>query len=132
FTNEFEGKRVEVNNTGRESSVYINVPEDYPILYPQEYLSYDNSNIDRSGSSRTYASQSLGCSSGKSAELIRNVSSPYATLKNYVPDQYGRIDSVKWVTTSFIGSLENVDDTCKPIYGGDVFITRHTLKRKMP
>jgi hypothetical protein len=55
------------------------------------------------------------------------ISSYYGSLKTKIPNQYGQIDTIKYVLT---GSYHNVYDTPSPIFGGDTFITRFTLKRK--
>ena len=55
------------------------------------------------------------------------ISSYYGSLKTKIPNQYGQIDTIKYVLT---GSYHNVYDEPTPIFGGDTFITRFTLKRK--
>ena len=55
----------------------------------------------------------------------------YATLKNFNLSQYGTIDSVKWLTTSYNGDLSKSEE-CLPIFGGDVYISRFAEKRKIP
>lgn len=132
LTNEVEGKKVEVNNINRERSVYLGISSDTPLAYPTEYKNYDNSETDGSASSRTYLSRTNVCSPGRSVELIKNIASPYVAIKNYNPSQFGTIDSVKWLSTSYRGDLTNPSSDCRPIFGGDVVISRHTLKRKFP
>ena len=131
-TNEVEGSRLQVNNADRESSVLISTGKDFPFVYPSEYMNYDNGDIDFNTSSRTYESLSDACASGKSDELRKNIASMYVSLKNYSPTQYGTLGSVKWLTTGYRGDLKNPKQSCLPIFGGDVFISRHTLKRKIP
>src|SRR5690606_41495601 len=41
-------------------------------------------------------------------------------------------DRVSWITTGYRGDLRNPISECLPIFGGDTYITRHSLKRKMP
>jgi hypothetical protein len=48
-------------------------------------------------------------------------------LKTKIPNQYGQIDTIKYLLT---GSYHNVYDKPTPIFGGDTFITRFTLKKK--
>jgi len=55
------------------------------------------------------------------------VSSYYASLKTKIPNQYGQIDTIKYVLT---GSYHFVNEKPIPIFGGDIFITRFSLKRK--
>ena len=130
FTNETEGNKTEINNINRERSVYLEVSKNYNIEYPTDYKNYDNSDTDRSSSSRTYLSEVENCTSGRSTELVKNVASPYVSLKTYNPTQFGTLDSIKWLTTSFKGNLKSGSPVCNLIFGGDVFISRHTLKRK--
>src|SRR5690606_9572585 len=53
----------------------------------------------------------------------------YATLRNYTPDQYGKIDEIKWLS---INHNPNFNNESKPIFGGDIFISRVDLKNKFP
>lgn len=131
-TNEVEGSRLEVNNTDREESVLISFGEDFPITYPEYYRNYDNGSVDFNSSSRTYESESNACKAGRSSEIRKNVASMYVSLKNYLPSQYSTLGSVKWLTTGYRGNLKKPKASCASIFGGDVFITRHTLRRKMP
>lgn len=132
FTNEAEGTKTEINNINRERSVYLEVSKNYNIEYPSDYYNYDNSDVDRSSSSRTYLSKVGNCTDGRSIELVKNIASPYVSLKVYNPSQFGTLDSIKWLTTSFKGDLRKGSPLCNLIFGGDVFISRHTLKRKIP
>lgn len=138
LTNEVEGSRLDLNNADRESSVLLSTcfncegDSDFKILYPPEYTSYDNGDEDFNTSSRTFESESNACSSGKSPEIRKNIASMYVALKNYLPAQYGTVGSIKWLTTGYRGDLTNPSTDCVAIFGGDVFISRHSLKRKMP
>lgn len=116
-----------VNNWGREESVFLSLG-DFPIHYTDEYKNHDNSNLSIEQGSRTYMSNN-NCDIDSDYE--RNVGSPYVTLRNYIPDQYGNIDSIKWLTTNYKFKLEE-DTSCTPIYGGTVVISRFTWKRKLP
>lgn len=129
--NESTGNRLVINNIDREESVFLSTG-DYPIVYEDEYKNYDNNIEDFNNSSITFASENLDCVQGKSADIIRNIASPYVSLKNYIVSQYGTINSIRWVSTGYVGDLKNPVDECLPIFGGDTFICRHTLKRKMP
>lgn len=116
-----------INNWGREESVFLSTG-DFPLHYNDQYINYDNSDISPEQGSRTTMSDN-SCDTNITYE--RNVGSPYVSLKNYVPDQYGSLESIKWLTTN---SMFNIDEntSCKPIYGGTVFISRFTWKRKLP
>lgn len=125
------GERLTINNTDREESVFISTGE-YPIVYEDDYKNYDNNKVNPSVSSITFASDSGDCSTGKSFDIIKNIASPYVALKNFIPSQYGSINNIQWLSTGYIGDLKNPKDECLPIFGGDTFIGRHTLKRKFP
>lgn len=129
LTNETTGEKLNVNNIDRENSVFLSFGK-YPIEYPSivSYVNYDKSTND---SSITYLGENGFSTSGRSPEIIRNVASPYVALKNYIASQYGTISSVKWLSTGYRGDLKNPQTGCVSIFGGDTFITRHTLKRKM-
>jgi hypothetical protein len=130
-----QGNISHINNIDREQSLYISFgydDNDQPIHieYPSEYINYDNNERNYSSSSRFTAGEE-NCPEGKSEEYIKNVASPYFSLKNYVPAQYGTIDSVVWLTTSYNGNLKSPNTTPR-IFGGDVFISRFAEIRKIP
>lgn len=133
-TNELTGERLNINNIDREKSVLLSFG-DKPITYPSTttasgplYRTYDKG----ADSSIAYQSQAGFVTKGRSPEVIRNIASPYAAIKNYLPTQYGTINSIKWLSTGHVGSLKNIGTQCLSIFGGDTYISRHTLKRKMP
>jgi len=130
-TNEVTKERIYINNVDREESTYIDIG-DFPLVYPDQYIDYDNNTTNSSSSSLTYLSENSGCSTGKSAEYQKNVASPYVALKNYIPNQYGTLNSITWLSTGYRGDLRNPQSGCLPIFGGDTFIAPLTLKRKMP
>jgi hypothetical protein len=129
---DINAEEIQINNIKREESVFISTGKDYPINYSNEYKNYDNNSQNGSQGSRYYVSLTNDCQTGRSNEAVRNIASPYVSIKNYMPAQYGTIDSVKWLSTSYRGDLLNPKNTCLPIFGGDTFISRHSLKRKMP
>jgi hypothetical protein len=112
------------NNFQREDSVFLNVAE-FPINYPPTYYNYDTNNDITTCSRRFYDGV------GKSGLLKGNAASPYVSLKQYLPSQYGNIQSIDWVHTNFCGDLNQSFD-CNPIFGGDVTISRFSVKRKIP
>jgi len=134
ITNEVGAEKIEVNHIDRERGVFLTLGSGYPIVYPETYVSYDNSNLSGGLSSRFVASQTNQCAKGKSKEFIKNIASPYVSLKTYMPSQYGRLDNINWLTTSHRGDLRypRTIETNLGIFGGDTYITRHTLKRKIP
>lgn len=125
------GVDILLNNIDRESSVYLSFGDAYNFVYDSEYANYDNGNVDGNTNSRTTSSDSFSCASGRSREIERNIASPYISLKNYMPSQYGTIDSIKWLPTGYCGDL-SINTDCNSIFGGDTFISRFSLKRKLP
>jgi len=128
FKDENTGETLKINNKDRESSVFISSGETYPVNYPTEYRNYDNNIFSQSNGSRTILSQNGGL---QGEEIIRNSAVPYITLKNYIPNQFGTVDSIKWLSTSHTKLLTESSD-CEVIYGGTVYISRDTQKRKHP
>lgn len=65
-----------------------------------------------------------------------DICSYYASMKNYLPDQYGQIDSIEWLDTGYNGTIEwdnpQQNTLCDTIFGGDTYITRFTKKIKIP
>ena len=122
------GQVIRINNIDREEAPFFTLG-DYPIenLDPQ-YLTYDNSSAASNFSSQPLSSE-MGCHQGKSPEQIRNVASPYVAFKNFIINQYGNIDSIRWLDTTYCLPIEETG-VCNGILGGDTFISRHSKKRK--
>lgn len=117
-------RTVVVNNKDRENSLYLYTGSEYPIQYPQDYVNYDNYNTAPKNASRYLASDD-NCD--VSVNSVKRIASPYVTLKNYVPDQYGKIDEIKWIS---VNHDSRFNDESKNIFGGDIFISRVDLKNK--
>lgn len=118
---------IKVNNFQREHSIFLSTGK-YNFNYDSNYYNYDN-NKKSNKTSRTILSLN-DCISEE--EIKGAVGSPYISLKNYVPDQFGIIDSVKWLTTGYSEKIESVDNCNTMIFGGNVCISRFTWKRKLP
>jgi hypothetical protein len=125
-TNEVDAERIIINNIDREKSVFLSLGADHSISYPPEYRMYDTT----ASSSLTYLGENGMVTTKKSKDIIRPIASPYVYLKNYIPSQHGTINSVKWISSGFRSSFNNTG--CLSIFGGDTFISRHTVKRKKP
>ena len=121
--NEVSGESLNINNLDRETSVFANLGDSFFIDYPSLYASYDNTN------SPIYSSRARYHGTGRSGRMERRAASPYASLKQYLPAQYGSIQSVDWVHTGFCGDTTDMEG-CNPIFGGDTYISRFSLKRK--
>lgn len=113
-----------INNTSRESAVYLSTNGALPYTWQNTLAPADNS--------RVTASQVGLCS--KSSAFYRNVSSYYSSVKKYLPGQWGMIFSYKPIDTGFYSTFFDEDGNpivnCPTIFGGDVFINRFALKRK--
>lgn len=127
-TNPTTGVTTQINNLQRERSLYLDLGN-HPINYPTTYKNYDKNS---GNSSLTYLGENGLQQTGRSSDIVRNITSPYSYLKNYLPSQHGSINSIIWLSTGYRGDLVNPSSSCLSIFGGDTFITRHTLKRKMP
>ena len=123
-----DATKLNVNNWMREESVVFSVGSSHKFNYPSDYVSRDNNILDNNTSSKVLASD-LGCSTNR--ESARNIGSPYFTMKNYVPDQWGTVDSIEWLTTNSTFSLDLVDDYAT-VLGGTVSISPYSVRRKVP
>lgn len=110
-----------INNKDRENSLYLYTGEKYPVNYPRDYVRYDNYDTSPNSASRYLPK-------GNSIVNLKNIASPYFSMKAYVPSQYGKIDEVEWISLNHDGRLK--DDESKNIFGGDTFISRVDLKNK--
>ena len=128
-TDELTGDATRINNIDRERSVYLSLGDSaYNFNHPSNYLNFDNAVTNPGAASRTISSID-GCTNNP---INKNVASPYVSIKNYIPDQYGKIDSIQWINTSFCGNLTTQSLGCNPVFGGDTFISRFSWKKKMP
>lgn len=123
-TDEIINDITSINNVDREKSVFLSTGG-HLISYPPEYRNNDNTNT--STGSR-YLSSDVGC---EDSTEIRNISSPYVSIKNYLPSQYGKVSTIRWKDTGYCGKLSDAN-TCEGVFGGDIFISRFSWKRKMP
>ena len=116
---------ISLNNIDREWSVFMNLGNDNYIEYPSTYSNYDTKSL-------TFMSESGQNTSGRSAEIVSKIASPYVQVVNYNPVLHGNINSVVWLSASYRGDLKSPSTNILPIFGGDTYISRHTLKRKIP
>jgi uncharacterized delta-60 repeat protein len=126
FRDENNGDAIFVNNFLREDSVFLSTGNAYPIFYPTAYSQYDNSDLGEDRGSRTIVSRIGRVFEQKAA---RKSAVPYITFKNYVANQFGTIDSIKWLDTSYQKYLSD-NTSCEIIYGGSVYICRDYQERK--
>lgn len=119
-SNESMDENFYINNYKREDSVLLHTDEAYKINYPSEHSNGDNSRFNIPTSE-----------SGVLGDYIKKTSSPYVSVKRYLPNQYGGINSIEWISTRYCGRLDE-DNSCDIVFGGDIFISRFALKRKFP
>ena len=114
-----------INNKDRENSVYLYTGMEYPVKYPKGYVAYDNADTYQRKASR-YLTSNINCV--ENSNDVRNIASPYFSLKNYVPDQYGKVDEIEWLS---LNHNTSIGKESKNIFGGDTFISRVDFKNKM-
>lgn len=129
-----KGERTYINNISREQSIYVQTTEE--VEYTSMYKNYDNTSINRATSSR-FIQSDTGLEENKT--VIRNIASPYISLKNYIPNQYGKISNLSWHTTGKVKKLRlgqslSTDDMKEvdidAAFGGDIYISRFADIRK--
>lgn len=123
----------EVNNLGQSTSIKFNNWNRESSLY----LKYDGNTVPNAGAASGVTDTSritmpdAGCSLDK--KVYSPISSYYAAIKNYVPDQYGDIYNIDYVPTgSCIYDIDTPTGANQGVYGGDTFINRFGLKVKVP
>lgn len=117
-----------INNIERESSLFLSFGKrEYMMTYNTEMRNFDGSRVmDSCDESDDPVAGSVMYS------LVKNsyIASPYFRLKKYLPSQYGDIDDIRWMSTGGVNKLE--DGESRYIYGGDIYISRFSIKRKFP
>lgn len=117
------GDTFPINNTFRESSVYVSLSGGFA---PTQSIGVP------ADDSRVIASQLNLC--GQSTPFYRNTSSYYGSIKRYLPGQWGEIFSYKPIDTAFYSTFFDTNGVAitntDTIFGGDIFINRFALKRK--
>jgi hypothetical protein len=113
-----------VNNYQRESSVYLRTtaPLPYPDTLPG--VPQDNSR---------FTLGEVGC---QDRFYSRDISAYYGSIKVPAPDQYGQIYSYDAIDTGFQFLVDAFAEFAGPryrdVFGGDTFINKFALKRKLP
>lgn len=125
-TMEDTGLPTYITNIDRENSIYLYLGQ-YNVEYPPAYVNWDNYDVSPKKSSRVTVGDLRLCHV-KRPTHTGNIASPYVTLKRYVPDQYGGIDSVRWVHTGHIKKFGS--EGSYTFFGGDAYITRVDFKNK--
>lgn len=130
------GDDLNINNYQRETSVYIKTTTDTTALplppnTPSLLIgSTINKVIDRS----RYINSQVDCSMPEKEFDISTVSY-YASMKDWIPNQWGQIYSYETIDTGFQVMFDSIDPLLpsdRTIFGGDTFICKFALKTKLP
>jgi hypothetical protein len=115
---------IKYNNWDRESSLYLRYQG---VPFPDAGTSSGIVDMSR----ETLGSSVFNCTLNQNK--YSPISSYYASMKNYVPDQYGTIFNIDYLPTdSCTFQIGTSNSLCRGVYGGDTFITRFALKIKVP
>lgn len=112
---------IKVNNFQRESSLFLQT--DSPLA-PTIHLDKSRQTITDFGA----------CKSDSKA-VNTQAASYYGSVKRSMVNQYGQLDSINYLDTgSGINYINQVDKVVKSnlVFGGDTYVSRFTVKRKMP
>lgn len=114
---------IKINNWQRERSVYLKIPDDNPLL-PPSIVDNSRFTMDQAGLNDDQLD----------VRVYRNISSYYASIKRLVLDQYGQICNIEYLETNGCSfKFNQVYNQCeRGVFGGDTFINRFALKRKLP
>ena len=115
-------EQVKLNARDRESFVYLSTGEHYPLDV--------NSNVRKEFDESRVIAGDDGYTGNNDREVFADIASPYFSLKQYLPNQYASVNSIKWLPTGHCGIFGRKKH--HQIFGGDTFITRYALKRKVP
>lgn len=111
------------NNLNRESCVYLKTDSTKTLLSSPSTVDDSRVSMDNVGLSHSQLN----------TRFNRTISSYYASLKNFVPNQYGSVYNVNYLeTNSKSVELTETDVDKITFFGGDTFINRFALKRKHP
>lgn len=111
-----------INNYQRESSVYIKLADSLPAPNTIDGVPEDQSRY------------TIAECTNPGNYVERDISSYYGAIKRVFPDQYGKINSYESIDTGYYQKIDlNVINPEYPvIFGGDTFINRFGVKRKLP
>lgn len=123
-----------INNWNRESSVYLNVNTTgiNNLLKPHEVntvcVKPDNSKVTMGSNGIKFNYNDLN------VKFKRNIASYYCSVKNFISDQYGKITNIEYLETNScsFNFVDEQESSAYTVFGGDTFINRFGLKRKMP
>lgn len=117
---QINGKSELFNNWNRESSNLLQVVDTLPSPSVQDTSRFLASEV----MSSKYDYDLLGTT------YKSKISSYYASVKNIVPNQYGSIQSIRYLETGRCSFYLNKTYNCEIVFGGDTYINRFALKIK--
>ncbi len=130
------GQTIKFNNFERETSVYLSTDAfTSPVIDPTK--AFQNTGFfGKFDSSRLTLYNDFSSNCSLTVDSLGDIAGYYASIKNYVPDQYGTIDQIEWLDTGYCGIIDwknpSQSTICDTIFGGDTFIGRFAYKEKIP
>lgn len=124
------------HNFNRESSVFLKVNHNYTHTLANPYARDEVSRFTLTSPvnpAHVIKEPNEWCKNPEQSRESK-IRSYYASIKRSIPDQYGNIDNIVYLTTDYAVTLTDglYQPTLYPTFGGDTFITRYALKRKHP
>lgn len=120
---QINGKSELFNNWNRESGILLQVKETLPspsVIDNSRFLASEVM------SGRPYDYNLFG------TKYRRNISAYYASIKNTVPNQYGSIQSIRYLETGRCSYYLDRNYDYSIVFGGDTYINRFAHKIKHP
>lgn len=123
------------NNRTRESSVLIELNCDIQDPDIEDQSKNTISEIGKCGCRNTIEDRPRDRKNAYSLDTLctttyKRISSYYASINTKIPNQYGDVFSINYVSTGKFLTRTQSSKTDTVVFGGDTFITRFSLKRK--
>lgn len=132
------GETIDFNNYQRETSVYLKTTEETtPLPFPSQTPSlYNGSASSLIEDKSRYINSQKNCSQPEE-EFDISVVSYYGSLKNIFPNQWGQMYSYETIDTGYQVMFDTEafllgQSTTATVFGGDTFISKFSLKTKLP
>lgn len=134
------GNLSKINNYQREDSIYLHTNSllNYVGTAINDSILRDTSKFIMSQSPAFQTLASITQTDPNTCGLVERksqVAANYASMKYYLPDQYGALQDIEWLYTGVFETLNfNVtqNTNCDIMLGGDTFLTRFTKYIKIP
>lgn len=117
--------RFKLNNYKRETAIYLNISNTFNSTYISDSSRWFPGDNNQGGT----------CQNPIIGNVYSPISSFYSSIKNYLPNQYGQIDQIDYIDTGYNGTIDwtkTQNTTCDPVFGGDTFINRFSVRRQLP